>query len=62
LTPAGQAVLAEAAPLWEQTHAATEPLVGSDPLTLRAALRALMSFKGDPVGDTMNDTNGANAV
>src|SRR5262249_71469 len=41
LTPAGQAVLAEAAPLGGRAHAATEPLVGSDPMTLRAALRAL---------------------
>jgi DNA-binding MarR family transcriptional regulator len=42
LTPAGQAVLAEAAPIWEQTHAAIEArLPGADPDRLRAELNAL---------------------
>ena len=42
LTPAGRAVLDAALPIWRQTHAAVESLVGmSDPDRLRADLRAL---------------------
>jgi DNA-binding MarR family transcriptional regulator len=42
LTPAGRALLAAALPIWRQTHAAVESLVGmSDPDRLRADLRAL---------------------
>ena len=42
LTPAGRALLAAAVPIWRQTHAAVESLVGmSDPDRLRADLRAL---------------------
>ena len=42
LTPAGRALLASAAPVWERTHVEIERLItGSDPDTLRADLRAL---------------------
>jgi DNA-binding MarR family transcriptional regulator len=42
LTPAGRALLAVAVPIWRQTHAAVESLIGmSDPDRLRADLRAL---------------------
>jgi DNA-binding MarR family transcriptional regulator len=42
LTPAGRALLAAALPIWRETHAAIESLVGmSDPDRLRADLRAL---------------------
>jgi len=42
LTPAGQAVLDAALPIWRETHAAVESLIGmSDPDRLRADLRAL---------------------
>src|SRR5271169_2138928 len=42
LTPAGRALLAAAVPIWRETHAAVESLVGmSDPDRLRADLRAL---------------------
>jgi DNA-binding MarR family transcriptional regulator len=42
LTPAGRALLAAAVPIWRETHAAVEGLVGmSDPNRLRADLRAL---------------------
>jgi DNA-binding MarR family transcriptional regulator len=42
LTPAGRALLGAAMPIWRQTHAAVESLVGvSDPDRLRADLRAL---------------------
>ena len=42
LTPAGRALLAAAVPIWRQTHAAVESLIGmSDPDRLRADLRAL---------------------
>ena len=42
LTPAGRALLAAAAPIWRETHAAVESLIGiSDPDRLRADLRAL---------------------
>ena len=42
LTPAGRAVLDAALPIWRETHAAVESLVGmSDPDRLRADLRAL---------------------
>jgi len=42
LTPAGRALLAAAMPIWRETHAAVETLIGiSDPDHLRADLRAL---------------------
>src|SRR5271169_6209895 len=42
LTSAGRALLAAAVPIWRETHAAVESLVGmSDPDRLRADLRAL---------------------
>jgi DNA-binding MarR family transcriptional regulator len=41
LTPAGHALLVEAAPLWKRAHAATERLLSSDSGALRAALRTL---------------------
>ena len=42
LTPAGRALLASAVPVWEQTHVEIERLIiGSNPDTLRADLRAL---------------------
>ena len=41
LTPAGHALLVEAAPLWKRAHAATERLLNADPGTLRATLRTL---------------------
>jgi DNA-binding MarR family transcriptional regulator len=42
LTSAGRALLAAAVPVWRQTHAAVECLIGmSDPDRLRADLRAL---------------------
>jgi DNA-binding MarR family transcriptional regulator len=42
LTPAGRALLAAAMPIWRQTHAAVESLIGtSDPDRLRTDLRAL---------------------
>jgi DNA-binding MarR family transcriptional regulator len=42
LTPAGRALLAAAVPIWRETHAGVEGLVGmSDPNRLRADLRAL---------------------
>jgi len=41
LTPAGHALLVEAAPLWKRAHAATERLLNADSGTLRAALRRL---------------------
>ncbi len=42
LTPSGRALLSTAMPIWRQTHAAVESLVGmSDPDRLRADLRAL---------------------
>jgi DNA-binding MarR family transcriptional regulator len=41
LTPAGHALLVEAAPLWKRAHAATERLLNADPSTLRATLRTL---------------------
>jgi DNA-binding MarR family transcriptional regulator len=42
LTPSGRALLAAAVPIWRETHAAVEGLVGmSDPDRLRADLRAL---------------------
>jgi DNA-binding MarR family transcriptional regulator len=42
LTPAGRTLLAAAAPIWRQMHAAVESLIGiSDPDRLRADLRAL---------------------
>lgn len=42
LTPAGQALLAAAYPVWKQTHAAIEQrLAGSSPDRLRADLQAL---------------------
>lgn len=42
LTPAGRAVLDAALPIWRETHAAVESLIGmSDPDRLRADLRAL---------------------
>jgi DNA-binding MarR family transcriptional regulator len=41
LTPAGHALLVEAAPLWRRAHAATERVLGSDSDILRATLRAL---------------------
>ena len=42
LTSTGRALLAAAMPIWRQTHAAVESLVGvSDPDRLRADLRAL---------------------
>jgi DNA-binding MarR family transcriptional regulator len=42
LTPSGQALLAKAAPIWINLHAAVEQqLPGGDPDALRAALRAL---------------------
>jgi DNA-binding MarR family transcriptional regulator len=42
LTPAGRALLAAAMPIWRETHAAIEGLVGmSNPDRLRADLRAL---------------------
>ncbi len=42
LTPAGRTLLATAMPIWRQTHAAVESLIGiSDPDRLRADLRAL---------------------
>ncbi len=42
LTPAGQALLARAVPIWEATHAAVESeLPGGDPERLRNDLRAL---------------------
>lgn len=42
LTPAGRTLLAAAVPIWRQTHAAVEGLIGmSDPNRVRADLRAL---------------------
>ena len=42
LTPTGRALLAAAVPIWRQTHAAVESLIGmSDPDRPRADLRAL---------------------
>ena len=42
LTPAGQALLSSAVPIWERTHAAVEgQLAGADPDRLRSDLRAL---------------------
>jgi DNA-binding MarR family transcriptional regulator len=42
LTPAGHALLVAAVPVWRQTHAAIENLLGrSDPDHLRAGLRSL---------------------
>jgi DNA-binding MarR family transcriptional regulator len=42
LTPAGRSLLAAAMPIWRETHAAVESLIGmSDPDRLRADLRAL---------------------
>jgi DNA-binding MarR family transcriptional regulator len=41
LTPAGHALLVEAAPLWKRAHTAMERLLGSDSGSLRATLRAL---------------------
>jgi DNA-binding MarR family transcriptional regulator len=41
LTPAGHALLVEAAPLWKRAHTATERLLGSDSGALRTTLRAL---------------------
>ncbi|MEQ8395929.1 MarR family winged helix-turn-helix transcriptional regulator [Thalassobaculum sp.] len=42
LTDAGRALLIEAMPIWERTHAELEALItASDPDTLRADLRAL---------------------
>lgn len=42
LTPAGQALLVEAVPIWEETHAALERgLPGGDGESLRAGLRVL---------------------
>jgi DNA-binding MarR family transcriptional regulator len=42
LTPAGRALLAAALPIWRETHAAVESLIGmSDPDRLRTDLRAL---------------------
>jgi DNA-binding MarR family transcriptional regulator len=41
LTPAGRALLVEAAPLWKRAHAETERLVNGNPGGLRATLRAL---------------------
>src|SRR5271170_689297 len=42
LTPAGRAMLDVALPIWRETHAAVESLIGmSDPDHLRADLRAL---------------------
>jgi DNA-binding MarR family transcriptional regulator len=42
LTPAGQAVLVKAVPVWRSTHAAIERLLGgSDPDRLRTDLKAL---------------------
>jgi DNA-binding MarR family transcriptional regulator len=42
LTPAGRALLAEAASLWKKAHAETERLVGGEVNRLRAALNALV--------------------
>jgi DNA-binding MarR family transcriptional regulator len=42
LTPAGRALLAEAVPIWKDTHAAIEAqLTPSDPERLRQDLRRL---------------------
>jgi DNA-binding MarR family transcriptional regulator len=41
LTPAGHALLVEAAPRWRRAHAATERLLSSEPDTFRATLRRL---------------------
>ena len=41
LTPAGHALLVEAAPLWKRAHTATERLLRSDSGALRTTLRAL---------------------
>jgi len=41
LTPAGRALLARAAPVWEATQATVEGRLASDPDSLRADLRAL---------------------
>jgi DNA-binding MarR family transcriptional regulator len=42
LTEAGRSLLAKATPIWEQTHAATEDLLGTaEPDRLRRALKAL---------------------
>jgi DNA-binding MarR family transcriptional regulator len=42
LTPAGQALLSSAVPIWERTHAAVEGLIpNADPDRLRTDLRAL---------------------
>lgn len=41
LTPAGRELLVGAVPVWKQTHAALERLVGRDSDRLRADLRAL---------------------
>jgi DNA-binding MarR family transcriptional regulator len=42
LTPAGQALLSSAVPIWERTHAAVEGLLDdADPDRLRHNLRAL---------------------
>ena len=43
LTPEGRALLAEAVPIWRDTHAAVEAALDVDPDALRAGLNALNS-------------------
>jgi len=56
LTPAGQAVLAEAVPIWRSLHAAIESSL-SDPALLRSELNLLSKFDGQhmPSGNVGND-------